>query len=146
MQHLKKLGNNVVRLTILLSIQGFITWENLGNWLVIFMLLIVWQVLNIQQEWNLNFLLTPLITIYIVTDVLMDSALGLCWALSKLQWYGIIPTNARATKYFFRTCNVLPFICTHLALWGKLKDPRYNDSVHAKQKWFKNFFTCHRMF
>ena len=32
------------------------------------------------------------------------------------------------TKEFFRTCNVLPFSCTHLALWrdkGKVKDPRY---------------------
>ena len=29
---------------------------------------------------------------------------------------------------FFRTFNVLPFSCTHLALWrykGKVKDPRY---------------------
>ena len=26
---------------------------------------------------------------------------------------------------FFRTCNVLPISCTHLALWkGKVKDPR----------------------
>ena len=36
-------------------------------------------------------------------------------------------------KEFFRTCNVLPFSCTHLALWrGRVKDPRYmknkNDS------------------
>jgi len=32
------------------------------------------------------------------------------------------------TKEFFRTCNVLPFSCTHLALWrgkGRVKDPRY---------------------
>ena len=33
------------------------------------------------------------------------------------------------TKEIFRTCNVLPFSCTHLALWtptpGKVKDPRY---------------------
>ena len=39
-------------------------------------------------------------------------------------------------KEFFRTCNVLPFSCTHLALWrgkGKVKDP--------KQKGFKNFFS-----
>ena len=31
-------------------------------------------------------------------------------------------------KEVFRTCNVLPFSCTHLALWrgkGKGKDPRY---------------------
>ena len=29
-------------------------------------------------------------------------------------------------KEFFRTCNVLPFSCTHLALWrGKVKDSRY---------------------
>ena len=34
--------------------------------------------------------------------------------------------NAVADKEFFRTCNVLPFSCTHLALWrGKVKDPRY---------------------
>ena len=32
-------------------------------------------------------------------------------------------------KEFFRTCNVLPFNCTHLPM------------VHAKQKGFKNFFT-----
>ena len=32
------------------------------------------------------------------------------------------------TKEFFRTCNVLPFSCTHLAMWrykGKVKGPRY---------------------
>ena len=29
-------------------------------------------------------------------------------------------------KEFFRTCNVLPFSSTHLALWrGKVKDPSY---------------------
>ena len=28
-------------------------------------------------------------------------------------------------KEFFRTCNVLPFSCTHLAYKGKVKDPRY---------------------
>ena len=42
-------------------------------------------------------------------------------------------------KEFFRTCNVLPFSCTHLALWrgkGQGKRPK----VHAKQKGFKNFF------
>jgi hypothetical protein len=34
--------------------------------------------------------------------------------------------NSMVTKEFFRTCNVLPFSCTHLALWrGKVKDPRY---------------------
>ena len=33
-----------------------------------------------------------------------------------------------APKEFFRTCNVLPLNCTHLALWrgkDKVKDPRY---------------------
>ena len=39
-------------------------------------------------------------------------------------------------KEFFRTCNVLPFSCTHLALW-QVKRPK----VHAKQKGFKNFFS-----
>ena len=41
---------------------------------------------------------------------------------------------------FFGTCNVLPFNCTHLALWrgkGQGKRPK----VHAKQKGFKNFFS-----
>ena len=29
-------------------------------------------------------------------------------------------------KEFFRACNILPFSCTHLALWrGKVKDARY---------------------
>ena len=40
-------------------------------------------------------------------------------------------------KEFFRTCNVLPFSCTHLALWRQGKRPK----VHAKQKGFKNFFS-----
>ena len=31
--------------------------------------------------------------------------------------------NTALGKEFFRTCNVLPFSCTHLALW--VKDPRY---------------------
>jgi hypothetical protein len=38
------------------------------------------------------------------------------------------PINSPKGKEFFRTCNVLPFSCTHLALWrgkGKVKDPRY---------------------
>ena len=36
--------------------------------------------------------------------------------------YGVV------AKDFFRTCNVLPFSCTHFAFWrgkGKVKDPRY---------------------
>ena len=33
--------------------------------------------------------------------------------------------DSEETKEFFRTCNILPFSCTHLALWGKVKDPRY---------------------
>ena len=32
--------------------------------------------------------------------------------------------GAPSSKEVFRTCNVLPFSCTHLALW-KVKDPRY---------------------
>ena len=44
------------------------------------------------------------------------------------------------SKEFFRTCNVLPFSCTHLALWrGKEQGKR--PKVHAKQKRFKNFFS-----
>jgi hypothetical protein len=43
-------------------------------------------------------------------------------------------------KEFFRTCNVLPFSCTHLALWrGKEQGKR--PKVHAKQKGSKNFFS-----
>ena len=38
-------------------------------------------------------------------------------------------------KEFFRTCNVLPFSYTHLALW-RGKRPK----VHVKHKGFKNFF------
>ena len=38
----------------------------------------------------------------------------------------IHPKNPPKLKEFFRTCNVLPFSCTHLALWkGKVKNPRY---------------------
>ena len=37
-------------------------------------------------------------------------------------------------KEVFRTCNVLPFSCTHLALCKR-------PEVHAKQKGFKNFFS-----
>ena len=51
----------------------------------------------------------------------------------------IISEKPGITKEVFRTCNVLPFSCTHLALWrGKVKDL---PKVHAKQKGFKNFFT-----
>ena len=36
-------------------------------------------------------------------------------------------SDSLTTKEVFRTCNVLPFSCTHLALWrgSKVKDPRY---------------------
>ena len=50
-------------------------------------------------------------------------------------------------KEVVRTCNVLPFSCTHLALW-RGKKPK----VLAKQKGFKNFFRlfdmkkCHDFF
>ena len=48
-------------------------------------------------------------------------------------------------KEFFRTCNVLPFSCTHLALWrGKVKDPRYmqnkNDSRISLVVYLSNLF------
>ena len=34
--------------------------------------------------------------------------------------------NLSYTKEVFRTCNVLPFSCTHLALWRESKkNPRY---------------------
>ena len=42
-----------------------------------------------------------------------------------------VPKKIKTVKEFFRTCNVLPFSCTHL---GK------RSKVHAKQKGFKNFF------
>ena len=48
-------------------------------------------------------------------------------------------TDRYLSKELFRTCNFLPFSCTHLALWrgkGQGKRPK----VHAKQKGFKNFF------
>ena len=46
--------------------------------------------------------------------------------------------NMRQIKEVFRTCNVLPFSCTHLALWrGQRQGKR--PKVHAKQKGFKNF-------
>ena len=36
------------------------------------------------------------------------------------------PEKNRVDAKEFRTCNVLPFSCTHLALWrGKVKDPWY---------------------
>ena len=43
-------------------------------------------------------------------------------------------------KEFFRTCNVLPFSCTHLALWSLQRQGK-RPKVHAKQKGFKNFFS-----
>ena len=50
-----------------------------------------------------------------------------------LRKEGALPIKTKEllvlSKEFFRTCNGLPFSCTHLALWrgykGKLKDPRY---------------------
>ena len=41
-------------------------------------------------------------------------------------------------KEVFRTCNVLPFSCTHLALWRERQGKR--PKVHEKQKGYKNFF------
>ena len=48
-------------------------------------------------------------------------------------------------KEFFRTCNVLPFSYTHLALWrGKVKDPRYMQNKKDSRislevaKWLEN--------
>ena len=39
------------------------------------------------------------------------------------------------SKEVFRTCNVLPFSCTHLPLCTKA---RKRPKVHGKQKGFKN--------
>ena len=48
--------------------------------------------------------------------------------------------KAASGKDFFRTCNVLPFSCTHFALWrGKEEGQGKRPEVHAKQKGFKNF-------
>ena len=44
-------------------------------------------------------------------------------------------------KDFFRTCNVLPFSCTHLALWRGKERQGKRPEVHAKQKGIKNFIT-----
>ena len=55
-----------------------------------------------------------------------------------LQTERVIFRNVTHTKEFFRTCNVLPFSCTHLALWRQRQGKR--PKVHAKQKGFKNFF------
>ena len=49
-------------------------------------------------------------------------------------------TNITTYKDFFRTCNVLPFSCIHLALWRPLQRQGKRPKVHAKQKGFKNFF------
>ena len=48
--------------------------------------------------------------------------------------------NSYLHKEFFRTCNILPFSCTHLALWRHLQRHGKRPKVHAKQKGFKNFF------
>ena len=56
--------------------------------------------------------------------------------LIRLHKNGDKPYDEVKVKEFFRTCNVLPFSCTHLALWRQGKRPK----VHAKQKGFKNFF------
>ena len=48
--------------------------------------------------------------------------------------------NLPPTKEFFRTCNVLPFSCTHLALRRPTRQGK-RPKVHAKQKGFKNFFS-----
>ena len=44
------------------------------------------------------------------------------------------------SKEVFKTCNVLPFSCTHLALWRGIQWQGKRPEVHAKQKEFKNFF------
>ena len=53
------------------------------------------------------------------------------FSLSRTAHWYILPRLDLMTKEFFRTCNVLPFSCTHLALWREVhKRPK----VHAKQK------------
>ena len=54
-----------------------------------------------------------------------------------------MPRNIPICKEVFRTCNVLPFSCTHLALWRQRQGKR--PKVHAKQKGFKNFFSARCM-
>ena len=56
-------------------------------------------------------------------NILSLNASFLCTRGLQRDLYGGIKA-----KEVFRTCNVLPFSCTHLALWrgkGKVKDPRY---------------------
>ena len=54
------------------------------------------------------------------------------------------------TKEFFRTCNVLPFSCTHLAL-GKVKDPRYmqnkkDSRISLNFDWVNHGQICNMLF
>ena len=51
--------------------------------------------------------------------------------------------DAGKYKEFFRACNVLPFSCTHLALWRGRQGKRHK--VDAKQKGLKNFFKENRI-
>jgi hypothetical protein len=38
------------------------------------------------------------------------------------------------TKEFFRTCNVLPFSCTHLALWRGIGRRAETVAYHLREK------------
>ena len=53
------------------------------------------------------------------------------------MYLGSFTSLHKAKLENFRTCNVLPFSCTHLALWRERQGKR--PEVHAKQKGFKNF-------
>ena len=67
---------------------------------------------------------------------------------SLMDFISSFSLNAVRFKEFFRTCNVLPFSCTHLALWrGKeeglklwltIWEERKFDFTPAPQPWF-----CH---
>ena len=41
------------------------------------------------------------------------------WKQNQCVNEGIELINTQLFKYVFKTCNVLPFSCTHLALWSK---------------------------
>ena len=48
--------------------------------------------------------------------------------------------NSYLHKEFFRTCNILPFSCTHLALWRHLQRQSKRPKEQKKKKGFINFF------
>ena len=77
---------------------------------------------------------------FVFLRLTLSNCVQSCSELYFLAKSWLTPNLVVLGKEFFRTCNVLPFSCTHLALWVRQgKRPK----VHAKQKGFKNFFRTH---